>query len=191
VTIGLVETERMTLRPLAFDDVDTLVALDSDPEVMRYITGGRPTPREQVIETVRRRMGRRWMATDRATAEFVGWFGLVPSATTVAEYEVGYRLRRAAWGQGLATEGTLALIDVAFGELGARRIWAETMAVNARSRAVMERCGLRYARTFHVEFDDPIDGTELGEVEYELLRADWAAQPSSASRGPSSGSAPA
>jgi RimJ/RimL family protein N-acetyltransferase len=46
-------------------------------------------------------------------AEFVGWFGLVPSATRDAEFEVGYRLRRDAWGKGLATEGTRALIDVA------------------------------------------------------------------------------
>jgi RimJ/RimL family protein N-acetyltransferase len=173
VVIGWFETERMVLRPLTLDDVDTLVALDRDPEVMRYITGGRPTPRDEVVETVRRRIGRRWMADDRATAEFVGWFGLVPSAITAGEYEVGYRLRRVAWGKGLATEGTRALIDLAFTERGATRIWAETMAVNTRSRAVMERCGLRYARTFHVEFDDPIDGTELGEVEYELTRAEW------------------
>jgi RimJ/RimL family protein N-acetyltransferase len=184
VVIGRFETQRLVLRPLTLDDVDPLVALDSDPEVMRYITGGRPTPRTEMIERVRRRIGRRWIADDRATAEFVGWFGLVPSAIAAGEYEVGYRLRRAAWGKGLATEGTRALIDLAFTELGATRIWAETMAVNARSRAVMERCGLRYARTFHVEFNDPIDGTELGEVEYELLRSAW-------ETGPSSGSAPA
>jgi RimJ/RimL family protein N-acetyltransferase len=173
VPIGLVETERMTLRPLTFDDVDTLLALDSDPEVMRYITGGKPTPRDEVIDIVRRRIGRRWMAADRATAAFIGWFGLVPSRTIDGEYEVGYRLRREFWGRGLATEGTTALIDLAFGELGATRIWAETMAVNLRSRAVMERCGLRYGRTFHLEFDDPIEGTELGEVTYELSRAEW------------------
>jgi RimJ/RimL family protein N-acetyltransferase len=47
------------------------------------------------------------------------------------------------------------------------------MAVNTASRRVMEKAGLRYARTFHLEFDDPIDGTELGEVEYELRREDW------------------
>jgi RimJ/RimL family protein N-acetyltransferase len=173
VVFARIETERLVLRPLTFDDVDTLLALDGDPEVMRYITGGRPSSRDDVIDIVRRRMGRRWMGADRVTAEFVGWFGLVPSATTDGEYEVGYRLRREFWGQGLATEGTRALIDLAFTELGARRIWAETMAVNLRSRAVMERCGLRYGRTFHLEFDDPIDGTELGEVEYELSRADW------------------
>ena len=167
----------MTLRPLTFDDVDTLVALDRDPEVMRYISGGRPTPREQVVETVRRSMGCRWMASKRAPSElstsepttaFVGWFGLVPSSE--AQYEVGYRLHRDAWGKGLATEGTRTLIDVAFAELGATRVWAQTMAVNLRSRAVMERCGLRYVRTFHLEWDDPIEG---GEVEYELSRAGW------------------
>src|SRR5450432_1973167 len=103
----------MVLRPLTLDDVDTLVALDSDPEVMRYVTGGRPSSRDEVIEMVRRRIGRRWMADDRSTVEFVGWFGLVPSATTAGEYELGYRLRRAAWGAGLATEGTRALIDLA------------------------------------------------------------------------------
>jgi RimJ/RimL family protein N-acetyltransferase len=171
--IGTIDTDRMTLRPLTIDDVDELVALNSDAEVMRYITGGKPTPREEVIETVRRRIGRRWMAYERSTGEFIGWFGLVPSSTVAGDYEVGYRLRRAAWGRGLATEGTRALIDLAFTALGARRIWAETMAVNRRSRAVMERCGLRYARTSHLEWDDPIEGTELGEVEYELWRSDW------------------
>ena len=163
----------MVLRPLTFDDVDTLVALDGDPEVMRYITGGRPSSRDEVVDIVRRRIGRRWMGVRALDgAEFVGWFGLVPSATTDAEYEVGYRLRTQRVGKGPATEGT-ALIDLAFAELGAQRIWAETMAVNLRSRAVMERCGLRYGRTFHLELDDPIEGTELGEVEYELSRADW------------------
>jgi SAM-dependent methyltransferase len=46
--------------------------------------------------------------------------------------------------------------------------------VNERSRRVMERCGLRYVRTFHLAWDDPIEGTEHGEVEYELRRQDWA-----------------
>ncbi|MEX1007906.1 MAG: GNAT family N-acetyltransferase [Acidimicrobiia bacterium] len=163
----------MTLRPITLDDadVDELVALDSDPEVMRYLSGGKPTPRDQVVEIIRQSIDGRWMAFDRSVGEFVGWFGLVPTAT--AEYAVGYRLRVEAWGKGLATEGTRALIEMAFSELGARRVWAETMAVNSRSRRVMERCGLRYVRTFHLEWEDPIEGSELGEVEYELVRPEW------------------
>ena len=164
----MIETDRLALRPITMDDVDLLVTLDSDPEVMRYLTGGKPSTREDVEPIIRRSIGHRWIAFERETGEFLGWFGLVPSVE--GEFEVGYRLRRAAWGRGLATEGTRALIDLAFNERRARRVFAQTMAVNARSRAVMERCGMTYARTFHLDFDDPIEGTELGEVEYEIVR---------------------
>ena len=166
--IQRIETERLDLRPLTIGDVVALYELDSDPEVMRYTLHGRPSTLEEVEATVRDRIGARWMGYERATGEFVGWYALVPHDR--GEYEIGYRLRRAMWGRGLATEGTRALVDAAFDRLGATRIWAQTMAVNARSRAVMERCGLRHVRTFHLDFDDPIPGTEEGEVEYELRR---------------------
>jgi RimJ/RimL family protein N-acetyltransferase len=169
-------TDRLSLRPISLDDVDQLVALDSDPEVMRYLTGGIPTPRPEVEERVRQALGWRWMAYELPTGQFVGWFGAKPAGE--GEYEVGYRLARRAWGRGLATDGTLALIDRAFANWGATRVWAQTMAVNSRSRRVMERCGLKYVRTFHLHWDDPIEGTEHGEVEYELLRQDWQARQS-------------
>ncbi len=87
--------------------------------------------------------------------------------------ELGYRLRRDAWGHGYATEGSRALIAKGFGELGLSRIWAQTMAVNTRSRRVLEKSGLRYVRTFFMDFDDPIPGTEKGEVEYAITRSEW------------------
>lgn len=55
-----------------------------------------------------------------------------------------------------------------------QRVFAQTMAVNLASRRVMEKAGLRYARTFHPEWDTPIAGAEHGGVEYELHRTDWA-----------------
>jgi RimJ/RimL family protein N-acetyltransferase len=166
-------TGRMALRPLTLDDVDHLVELDADPEVMRYISGGRASTRDEVIEVVRGSLGHRWLACDKVSTAVLGWFALEPRDPSGRERELGYRLRRSSWGQGLATEGSLAVIDWGFAQPGVERIWAETMAVNMASRRVMERCGLRYIRTFHLEWDDPIDGTELGEVEYELLRSDW------------------
>ncbi|MFG6192047.1 hypothetical protein [Nonomuraea sp. JJY05] len=48
--------------------------------------------------------------------------------------------------------------------------------MNVRSRRVMEKCGLRLARTFHLEWENPLPGTEQGGVEYELTRADWEAR---------------
>ena len=89
------------------------------------------------------------------------------------EPELGYRLRAASWGLGYATEGSRALVDLAFRELGAERVFAETMAVNTASRRVMEKAGLRYVRTFHQEWPDRIEGDEHGDVEYALTRAEW------------------
>jgi len=168
------ETERMTLRPITMDDVDLIVALDSDPEVMRYISGGKPTTNAQATRIVKMALGHRWLGFDKATSEFIGWFGIRPS--TAKSRELGYRLRREAWGKGLATEGALALIAVAFTQPGVDRVRAETMTVNTASRAVMERCGLRFVRTFHLEWDEPIEGTEHGEVEYEITKAEWEEQ---------------
>lgn len=168
--IGVVETERLVLRPITLDDVDLLVDLDSDPEVMRHLTG-RPSAREDVEAVVRDHLGYRWIATHTVSGAFVGWFGLVPTGD--ASHEVGYRLRREWWGRGLAREGTKRLVDAAFAVLGARTVTGQTMAVNTRSRAVMERCGMRHTRTFHLEWDDPLPGAEEGEVEYEITREEW------------------
>src|SRR4029450_3018730 len=102
------------------------------------------------------------------------WFHLrPPEGAGPDEPELGYRLRRSAWGKGYATQGSRALIRAAFTELGARRVYAETMVVNRGSRRVMEKAGLRLVRTFHRPWPDPIEGDEHGEVEYALTRAEW------------------
>ncbi|GAA4681877.1 GNAT family N-acetyltransferase [Streptomyces youssoufiensis] len=179
-----VRTERLTLRRFTAADVENLVALDSDPRVMRFLTG-EPTPRAVIENEVLPKIlldyrlgpAGRWAAVERATGSFLGWLSLQPPADgSVTDVELGYRLKASAWGRGLATEGARALIDKGFAELGVQRVWAETMAVNTASRRVMEKAGLRYVRTFHVHFDDPLPGTEHGEVEYELRRVDWAAR---------------
>ena len=91
---------------------------------------------------VRDRIGARWMGYERSTGDFVGWYALLPHEP--GEYEIGYRLRREMWGRGLATEGMRALIDAAFDQLGATRdLGADDGGATTRSRAVMERCGLR------------------------------------------------
>jgi RimJ/RimL family protein N-acetyltransferase len=176
-------TERLILRRFTPADVDLLVELDSDPEVMRFLTNGKPTPyakvRDEILPKIIKgyathpRHGR--LATiERATGAFLGWHALsLPADRDESQAELGYRLRRAAWAHGYGTEGSRALVDDAFARRGLRRVFAETMAVNAGSRRVMEKAGLRYVRTFHVDFDDPIPGTELGEVEYAITREEW------------------
>ncbi|URN18749.1 GNAT family N-acetyltransferase [Streptomyces sudanensis] len=176
-------TERLELRPFTAHDEGLLIELDADPEVMRYLTGGRPTPPETVRKEILPRMLRRhpctglpgyWAVRERATGEFLGWFELRPLEEDSAEaVELGYRLRRAAWGRGYATEGSRALVERAFTKLGVERITAYTMAVNAGSRRVMEKAGLEYVRTFFEDWPETIEGSEHGEVEYVLTRTEW------------------
>nr|WP_225953232.1 GNAT family N-acetyltransferase [Kibdelosporangium phytohabitans] len=175
------ETDRLLLRRFTEADVDNLVQLDSDPDVMRYLTG-EPTPRAEIEDEVLPRIlhdytlgpAGRWAAVERSTGDFVGWLSLQPPEDgSTTNVELGYRLTKAVWGRGYATEGALELIRKGFTDLGVQRIWAQTMAVNIPSRRVMEKAGLTYVRTFHVHFDNPLPGTEHGEVEYELLRTDW------------------
>ena len=149
------ETERLILRRFTAADVDDLFALHNDPDVMRFLNGGTPTPRAEI----QREYGKRfagdgyWVAIEKASGEFLGWFAFHPTEGRDAdEYELGYRLRASAWGKGYATEGSRALIRTGFAALGVRRVWAQTMAVNTRSRRVMEKAGLAYVRTFHEEF---------------------------------------
>lgn len=177
---AVVQTARLLLRRFTADDADALVELDGDPDVMRYINGGRPTPRQEIVDDYlpaflaydKRTDGYAFFAAeDRATGEFLGWFHLRPKPDRPQdEPELGYRLRRVAWGRGLATEGSRALIDRAFAELGARRVYAETMVVNTGSRRVMEKAGMRHVRTVHQEWPDQIPGDEHGDVEYEITR---------------------
>jgi RimJ/RimL family protein N-acetyltransferase len=183
------ETGRLVLREFTVGDVEDVVELDSDPEVMRYINGGRPTPREEIRDEIipfwtayyERDDGYGyWAAVEKATGRFLGWFhfrphvGEPPRPADVG-IELGYRLRRDAWGQGYATEGSRALIRKGFTELGAERVYAETMAVNVASRRVLEKAGLRHIRTYVSDWPEPIPGDEHGDVEYALARAEWLA----------------
>src|SRR5215207_1073817 len=113
-----------------------------------------------------------WAVSARAGG-FLGWVSL--RVTPGDGPELGYRFHRAAWGRGYATEAARALVDRAFAETAVERVWATTMAVNTRSRLVLERVGLRHVRTYHEHFDDPIPGTEQGEVEYAVTRPEWLA----------------
>ncbi len=149
----ILDTPRIALRQFTEDDVDNLFNLNNDPEVMRYVTGGRPTPREVIRDElipfhlgVYERLDRlgTWAAESVATGEFLGWFHFRPDRDgDITNADLGYRLRRPAWNKGYATEGSRALIDMGFIDLGVERVFAHTMAVNTASRRVMEKCGLR------------------------------------------------
>lgn len=192
--LARLETDRLLLRPFTGDDVDHLVNLDRDPAVMRFINGGRPTPRQEVVEQVLPRFlwyqeqphgYGFWAVEERISGDFIGWFHLRPDPDTgdPVEPELGYRLMRHAWGKGYATEGSRALIARAFEELGARRLWATAMVLNVGSWRVMEKAGMHRVRTFRGEWPERIPGDEHGDVEYAITREEWEATDSKSAPG--------
>jgi RimJ/RimL family protein N-acetyltransferase len=182
----LLKTPRLIIRQFTKDDAGHLFSLNSDPEVMRYL--GRPPSLEVLRDQIipfhlgsYERLGRlgTWAAERAGTGEFLGWFHFRPGPDgDITNIDLGYRLRRPAWGRGYATEGSLALIDMGFTSLGVRRVFGHTMTDNAASRRVLEKCGLTLVRTAAYEGPDAdvIDGAEHGEVEYALTKPEWQAR---------------
>jgi RimJ/RimL family protein N-acetyltransferase len=164
-------------------DAQLLFELDSDPEVMRYL-GPFKLPN---IDAYHDRLRTVWLPyytthqgegfwaiTERATDAFAGWiflrsateykFATEAGFTRPSELELGYRLRRAAWGRGLAAEASHALIQHAFANPGVTAVVATALMPNRASTRVMEKVGMSLIR----EFATP--GFDHASVVYALCR---------------------
>ena len=183
----VLETARLRLCPLSASDEADLIALDSDPEVMRYVgsPAGVRSPTE-TAERARRRIRESergeyeplgfWRIEGRADRTFYGVGALIrmPDAGddpgAEPDVEVAYRLARGAWGRGVATEAAEALVAHALGPLGLLRVVAVTYPANRASQRVLdklgfERRGLREYRGVRVTY-------------HVLTRETWAARAS-------------
>ncbi len=147
----------MYFRQFRADDAQLLFELDGDPEVMRFITKGKPTPMARIQNEIIPRFldyykqsppRGFWAAHLRETGDFIGWFHLRPDMISPEEMDLGYRLRRNMWGRGLATEGSRALVQNALGQWHYPKVCARTLAGNLASRRVMEKAGLSFECDF-------------------------------------------
>ncbi|HEX5011552.1 MAG TPA: GNAT family N-acetyltransferase [Planctomycetota bacterium] len=194
------ETPRLLLRRWRDADRAPFAVHNADPEVMRYFAA-RLTSEENdaVVDRILAHWDQHgwgpWAAERCDTGEFIGFLGLlVPRFPLPGNppVEVGWRLGRAHWGQGYATEGAQAALELGFGPLGLQEIVAVTALGNERSKAVMRRLGLRDAQ---LEFDHPGVPEESAvrrHCMYRIERADWESRPRrrdarSAAAGPSRG----
>ena len=146
----LLETERLILRRVTLADLDDLARINGDPAVMRYIGDGSVWTRAQSEMRIRRIMKvyeiypgmGLWIGEEKSASRFVGAYALLYIPKTV-EVEVGYRLRKSAWGRGLATEGARALIRYGMFELGLDRVVGLTHPDNDASKHVLMKSGLQ------------------------------------------------
>ncbi|WP_328701457.1 GNAT family N-acetyltransferase [Amycolatopsis pittospori] len=180
-------TDRLELVPLSDEHIDLEVEIDADPLVLRYLAP-RARTRDEAVAAHAERMKRGtrvdglglWVGFTVCgpQREFAGLWMLQPphgpsQTFTPGEADLGFRLQRRWWRQRYASEGARELLRHGFDDLKLTRIFAQTMAVNRPSRATLETLGMHYVRSFHEDYDEPVPGSEHGEVEYEIRRTDW------------------
>ncbi len=153
------ETNRLILRELLPSDVEAMFELDSDPEVHRYLGNQPLTDKAQsanIIEFVRQQYTEngigRWAIIQKSSNEFVGWAGLkfVTQMTNGNQnyYDIGYRLIRRFWGQGIATESAIASLEYGFNVLKIETIYAAAHQHNLASNKILQKIGMTQNGSF-------------------------------------------
>lgn len=155
------ETTRLRLRDITESDAQLMFELDADPEVMRHIGVAAPPDLQSHRERIRsvyvpaqsHPWHGIWMVEDLSSSEFLGWVFARPADqamfakelgwTRSDEVEVGFRLHRAAWGQGIATEAAAVLLDLAMADETTSAVVGCASAENLASIRVLEKLGLK------------------------------------------------
>jgi ribosomal-protein-alanine N-acetyltransferase len=150
----ILETNRVFLRHLVPDDLDSLFALYRDPDVRRYFPEGTLTYEETREELEWFLHGHPdhpelglWAAIQKETGRFIGRCGLLPwTIDGRFEVEVAYLLAKEVWGQGLGTEAARALVEYGFGRLRLQRLICLIDRENLASIRVAEKIGMRFEK---------------------------------------------
>jgi RimJ/RimL family protein N-acetyltransferase len=160
-------TARLVLRQWRDDDLGPFAALNADPEVMRYLPGILDRPQSDALalrfqNSVATGQVPMWAAEVSDEAAFIGYVGLAPAtfpASFTPAVEIGWRLARAYWNRGYATEAARAVLRYAFDVLRLPEVVSFTAVINLPSRRVMEKLGMQRRD----DFDHPRvpDGSPL------------------------------
>lgn len=176
----MIETERLLLRDWRDEDVDVFVRHTNTPAVMRWLGGVKPDEVmraimfDRIVRWQKERGFTFWAVERKVDGELLGFCGIKigddANSPVEGEFEVGWRLREDAWGQGYAKEAATASLDHAFDRLGAERVVALTVQGNAPSWRLMERLGM--VRREDLDYA----GAEWAQgpvIVYEMRREQW------------------
>lgn len=180
----MTETDRLILRTWDDGDSDRFYAAMNTPAVMRHLGGVQDRAAWDAAKTrldgYQRDFGHSfWIVERKADGELLGFCGLKRvnaegAGALTGQFEIGWRLRESAWGQGYAKEAAVASLDLAFGQFGAPHVVALTVPRNVESQGLMKRLGM--TRRDDLDFIDPRFGPEMNPtVVYRIDASDWPA----------------
>jgi RimJ/RimL family protein N-acetyltransferase len=155
MTLPTLTTARLLLRERSLDDIPAYLAMDADPQVMRYVGDGSVPDLAEHAERIKQRIAAGsddgigiWSVFERDGAgEFLGCTMLSP-VVRLDCIELAYRYRQPAWGRGIAAEAGAACLGYGFDTLGLKEIIALAYRENLRSQRVIAKLGFASAGNF-------------------------------------------
>jgi RimJ/RimL family protein N-acetyltransferase len=175
------QTARLDLRPLVPSDAPALLALKSDPVVMRYGSTPPWSDPQVAIDYIQRDLQGMAAGTyvqlaiiRREDAELIGMCSFHLLDVQCRRAELGYSLVVSAWGRGYANEAVRALLDWGFGHLELNRVEADIDPRNAASARALERLG--FTREGHLRERWIVAGAKSDSLIYGLLADEWKAR---------------
>lgn len=159
-SVPQLETDRLLLRGWRESDLSAVVDMNSDPDVMRYIGNGAVATEQQCRDMIANQQ-RQWEDKGfgffavqlRSTGETIGLCGLnVPLfyPEILPAVEIGWRLRRAHWGKGYATEAASAALEFGFTDRDLSTIYGFANSENTGSLRIMDKIGMTFTETVHI-----------------------------------------
>lgn len=158
-----VETPRLQLRDWKATDLEPFSRLNADKEVMTYFPKTLSTEEttvfyESIVSEFKECGFGLYAVEVKENKEFIGFIGL-HRPTFEADFtpciEIGWRLKKEAWGKGYATEGAKACLQYGFNQLGLVDVYSFTAEVNHPSKNVMIKSGMSFVKTFNHPRVDP------------------------------------
>ncbi len=148
------ETERLWLCAWESDDLAAARPIFTDPDVMRYINGGKPRSDDEIRKSIARQQNHLrslgfclWKLIQKSDGRLIGDCGLQPlELDGVSEIEIGWRLAKEYWGRGFATDAALVALHHAVEYARLERVIAIAMPENRASLHIMEKLGMAYER---------------------------------------------
>ncbi len=171
-------SERLKFRLMDIDDAQALWQIDQDPEVMKFLNGGKPSSIEQVNCVFIPRMNKYrnselgwgiWQVSDKVTDEYLGWVLIRPmsfftESPNFNDLELGWRFFQSTWGKGYATEAAIAIKDAVVANTDVSHVSALAVADNLASVGVMKKMGMSFVSAYLHK--DPIG--DFDAVHYQM-----------------------
>ena len=156
----ILETDRLLLRPLELCDAVDMFAMDNNPEVHKYLWQNPTQTVDEIIKTIeyvqmqyeRNKIGR-FATIQKETGELIGWTGIkfVDDHTENGNsnfYDYGYRLNEKFWGNGYATEASIAWLDYGFNQMNIEKMNAYTHFENGASNHILQKVGMNFMEDY-------------------------------------------